>query len=219
MNRVKFETLLIVLLLFVVGFLGYKLYFIKNKSIVTTETKSSIINALDKIQKSNSASYIGYDSQRKLSIAEDIAEISGILDQKSTEIKHIDEKNSTAKNLNYIFNKNYKNTFIKESLQNEYTINSLVTDINNKEYKNCDTKKLAKTLEKKYIYVFLGHFKESEAIKLAQYFEYQGFDSIIKVIDKKYHFVLVKFETIKSANEFKIWAINQGLFDTKIIKN
>lgn len=218
MRHTKFEIIIIFLLLGIVGFLVYKLYF-PNKIIDTKIPNASIVKALDKIQKSNSAQYIGYESQKKLSIAEDIAEISGILDQKNTVIKHIDEKNSTAKNINYIFNKNYKNTFIKESTQNEYTINSLVTDINNKEYKNYDTNKLSKTLEKKYIYVFLGHFKESEAIKLVQYLEYQGFNAILKIIDEKYHFVLVKFETIKSANEFKIWAINQGFFDTKIIKN
>lgn len=218
MKRIKLETFVIFLLFFTVGFLVYKLYFSNNISNKIAE-KTSIIKALDKIQKSNSPSYTEYNAKKQLSIVEDLAEISGILDEKNITVTHASSNNSTAKTLNYIFNKNCKNTFIKETPQNEYTINSLINDINDKEFKKYDTKKLSKTLEKKYIYVFLGYFNQNEAIKLVQYLEYQKFNPILKIMDGKYHFVLVKFETIKSANEFKIWAINQGFFDTKIIKN
>lgn len=218
MKHSKFEIVIIFLLSCIIGFLVYKLYFLHNTNDKIIE-KTPIIRALDKIQKTNSSSYMSYDTKRQLSIVKDLAEISGILDQKNTEVTHTSSNNATAKNLNYIFNKNYKNTFIKESTQNEYTINSLVNDINEKELKNYDIKNLSKTLGKKHIYVFLGHFKENDAIKLVQYLEYQKFNPILKTIDEKYNFVLVKFETIKSANEFKIWAINQGFFDTKIVKN
>lgn len=218
MKHVRLETFIIFLLFFTVGFLAYKLYFSNNINDKISR-EASIVKALDKIQKSNSSPYTGYNTKKQLSIIEDLAEISGILDEKNMEVTHTSSNNSTVKNLNYIFNKNYKNTFIKESTQNEYTINSLVKDINEKEFQNYNVKNLSKTLEKKHIYVFLGHFQQNDAVKLVQYLEYQKFNPILKIIDEKYHFVLVKFETIKSANEFKIWAINQGFFDTKIIKN